>query len=80
VTPQAVGGVAGNGVDARKIIGDVVEIIRAAVYMLTPFIPTACDKVTKWTAGKKLGDIDVLFTRLELKRVMEIVGGKDVKK
>ena len=74
--------------DPRSVVGDVTEIIRAATYMLTPFIPNACGKVALWLGGDGsrghgeiiLDDIEVLFQRLELSRVMEIVESANGKK
>ena len=48
----------------KGVIANVVQIIAAAVDMLEPFIPTASQKVQKWLDGNKLGDIEILFERL----------------
>ena len=55
-------------------ISDVVEIIRACVNLLEPFIPTACEKVKTWLVGDEVGEIEVLFKRLDIKEVQEKFG------
>jgi methionyl-tRNA synthetase len=60
----------------KQNIYEIVEIIRAAVDALEPFIPTACGKVKGWLAGSALPEIGVLWQRLELATVENIFKGK----
>jgi methionyl-tRNA synthetase len=64
----------------RDAIATTVEIIKCAVELLLPFIPNACSKVKKWLASNKLGEIEVLWQRLEIARVKEIFGVQSGKK
>ena len=50
-------------------ISEVIAIIIACTELLKPFIPFACEKVLTWLAGDKIGDIDILFKRLDIKEV-----------
>jgi len=55
----------------KKIIGDVVGIIKTATNLLAPFIPTACEKVKKWLETDTLPEIEILFKRLDIKEIKE---------
>jgi methionyl-tRNA synthetase len=53
----------------KAIIADCVEIIRAACEMLCYFIPLSAEKVFSWIAGDKLGDIDILYKKIDLEDI-----------
>ena len=55
----------------KKVIAEVVDIIKCATDMLEPFIPSACAKVKNWLSGNKLPEIEILFKRLDMKDVKE---------
>jgi methionyl-tRNA synthetase len=55
----------------KAVIGNVVATIRLLCEMLLPYIPSTAQKVLSWTNGKKLGEIEILFKRLDMKEVKE---------
>ena len=50
-------------------ISEVIAIIIVAGNLLKPFIPTACEKLERWLSGDTIGDIEILFKRLDLKEI-----------
>jgi methionyl-tRNA synthetase len=52
---------------AEQTIAECVEIIRASCGILQYFIPKSAEKVLDWIADKKLGGIEILYKKLELK-------------
>lgn len=52
-----------------QIIAECVTVIRAAISMLKYFIPSGTAKVEKWLANKTLGDISVLYQKLDINEV-----------
>lgn len=55
----------------KKTIGEVIAIIAIAVKLLEPFIPNACEKVTRWIESETIPEIEILFKRLDMKEVKE---------
>ncbi|MBO4726656.1 MAG: methionine--tRNA ligase [Clostridia bacterium] len=52
-----------------QTIAECVTVIRAAVEMLKYFIPNGTAKVETWLANKTLGDISVLYQKLDINEV-----------
>jgi methionyl-tRNA synthetase len=62
-----------DGAECKNIIATVIEIIRTATELLNPFIPFSCEKVAKWLEHEILPEIGVLWQRLDLKAVKDII-------
>ncbi len=56
---------------STQTIGDCVMVIRATATLLKPFIPTSAERVLAWIATPQLGDIAVLYKKLDLKTIEE---------
>jgi len=54
-----------------QTIAECVVIIRAVTNMLKYFIPNGTAKVQNWLATKTLGDISVLYKKLDIKEIQE---------
>jgi methionyl-tRNA synthetase len=54
-----------------QIIAECVTIIREATAMLKYFIPNGTAKVQNWLVTDTLGDISVLYKKLDIKEIQE---------
>ena len=55
----------------QQVIAECVTIIRAATDMLKYFIPTGTAKVQNWLATATLGEVSVLYKKLDIKAIQE---------
>ena len=74
-----------NPLSCRNAIYNCVQMIANAAVLLAPFLPFASEKISGWLGtdlkwgfhsvpgGRKLPETEVLFTRLELKEVGQIL-------
>lgn len=56
---------------SKQTIAECVTIIHAATHMLQYFIPTAAGKVLSWLKTDTLGEISVLYKKLDLNQIKE---------
>jgi methionyl-tRNA synthetase len=54
---------------AEETIADCVEIIVTSCKLLKHFTPQSAEKVLKWLTGDRLGEIDILYKKLDLKEI-----------
>lgn len=54
---------------SKQTIAECTDIIRAAAEILKYFIPKSAEKVLRWTETEKLGEIEILFKKLDIKEI-----------
>lgn len=54
---------------AEQTIAECVEIIRASCGLLKYFIPKSAERVLDWIAGRELGEIEILYKKLDLQEI-----------
>jgi methionyl-tRNA synthetase len=58
-----------NRADAEQTIAECVEIIRVSCGLLKYFIPKSAERVLLWIKDKKLGEIEILYKKLDLDEI-----------